>query len=72
MFKVGDRVVYSNEDYDQNEVGIIEEVILNDFNSDDSLEGFEPHTDCPDICYAVHWTVANFDVTIHHSMLKLK
>lgn len=72
MFKVGDRVGYSNEEYDQNEIGIVEEVILDESNSDEDYEGFESYTEGPDICYAVHWTMADFDVTIHHSMLKLK
>lgn len=66
MFKVGDRVGYSSEDYDQDEVGIVEEVI--DFEHD-ALNHVD---DNPDICYAVHWQIADFSSTIHHSMIKLK
>ena len=60
MFKVGDRVGYSSEDYDQDEVGIVEEIIYN----------VEDLGDEPEVCYAVHWQVADFRVTIHDSMLK--
>lgn len=66
MFKVGDRVGYSSEDYDQDEVGIAEEVI--DFEHD-ALNHVDGN---PDICHAVHWQIADFSSTIHHSMIKLK
>jgi len=60
MFKVGDRVCYSNEDYDQDEVGIVEEIIYK----------IEDLGDEPECCYAVHWQIADFRVTIHDSMIK--
>lgn len=72
MFKVGDRVGYSGEDYDQDEIGIIEEVINNDIKYVNTPGLFNLADDNPDVCYAVHWQIASFDATIHHSMIKLK
>ena len=72
MFKVGDRVGYSSEDYDQDEVGIVEEVIHDDFEYINPLDALNHVDDNPDICYAVHWQIADFSSTIHHSMIKLK
>jgi hypothetical protein len=72
MFKVGDRVGYSSEDYDQDEIGIIEEVINNDIEYVNTPGLFNLADDNPDVCYAIHWQIADFSSTIHHSMIKLK
>lgn len=72
MFKVGDRVGYSNEDYDQDEIGIVEEVLTNRAEFEASYAGLDVEYDENDVCYAVHWQTANFSSTIHQSMLKFK
>jgi|LakMenEpi03Aug12_release.lakeMendotaPanAssembly.Ray.scaffolds.fasta_scaffold3763192_1 hypothetical protein len=72
MFRVGDHVGYLSEEYDQDEVGIIQEVISENNDSNMGFLDFDSESDEDDVCYAVHWQVADFSVTIHHSMLKLK